>query len=466
MGTRKVASKKNKNSDSVFVREVPKSVAAEASMVGSMLIDPQCIDKVAQVVRPEELLYLGNREIFEAIVFLRNSDVGLNLDAILLRNELQKRGVLEKIGGVEYLKKVLDSICSSANVLYYAGVVHEKYLYRELISRSNDIIDEAYNQDDEPDILIDKAERLFFALANDARKDKSSHISEYTAEVIKTIHSGDYMKVTGIPTGFYELDEITCGFHNGDIIIIAARPSMGKTTLALNMIRNMAIEHEKRVCLFTMEMSNQQIAERLLIAVSGIDGHRLRKGILSEKEISKLENSNQTFIDSYVYVDDTCSLDPLDFSSRCRRMKSEFGIEIIFLDYLQLMGIHHGRHENRQQEITFISRTIKSIARELDLPVVVLSQLNRLSESRTGHRPRMSDLRESGSIEQDADVVILLHREDYYHLDEHEYIETNNTDLIIEKQRCGPTGLVSIFFRKDVARFDNIAKSYGGDDVF
>jgi len=264
--------------------------------------------------------------------------------------------------------------------------------------------------------------------------------------------------VTGLPTGYYELDDLTCGLQRGEMIIIAGRPSMGKTALALNIAEHIGVVEKIPLAIFSLEMGRQQLAERFLCSYSGVDSQLVRKGMLSTEHYQKLVEACGIVSEAPIYIDDTSALTPLELRAKARRLKSMYNIEAIVVDYLQLMGLGMGKIESRQQEITAISRYLKSLARELNVPVVVLSQLNRASEGREGHRPRMSDLRESGSIEQDADVVMLLHREDYYHHGEPDYQVDNTAEVIIAKQRNGPTGDVKLTFREKCTRFENLAQ--------
>ncbi|MBC8481223.1 MAG: replicative DNA helicase, partial [Planctomycetes bacterium] len=342
---------------------------------------------------------------------------------------------------------------------YYSRIVKEKYVLRELIVASTEILNMGYDVSGGLEDALDKAEQKIFALTNRHSSGQISSIKDLVNEAYAIIEKRDGSLVTGLSTGYRDLDSITCGLHAGEMIIVAGRPSMGKTSFALNIAENVALKDKKPVAIFSLEMSKHQLAERLLCSHSRIDSQRVRRGLLDEEHYQQLIESCSVLSEAPIYIDDTAGLTPLGLRAKARRLKSRYDIEAVFVDYLQLMDIGSGRSESRQQEITAISRYLKAMARELDVPVIVLSQLNREAESREGHRPRMSDIRESGSIEQDADVIMLLHREDYYHKNEEDYILDHKADVIIAKQRNGPTGMVEFMFNENLTRFENIASN-------
>jgi len=436
-------------------RSMPESLAAEAAVLGSMIIDPQCISQVVELLKTEAFYRIEHQILFDAIVVLYEKNKGEGLDAVLLRDELEKRKQLAEIGGVEYLAKIIDSVPSSANVMYYAEVVKDKLLLRQVIAAASEILGDAYNQNGEIDQILDEAERKIFAVTNEKISGLASPLKDLVTRAYELIERREGKHVTGLPTGYFELDELTCGLQNGEMIIIAGRPSMGKTSLALNIAEHLGVVEKIPVAIFSMEMSSQQLAERFLCSKSGVESQLVRKGMLTTEHYQKLVEACGFFSETPIYIDDTSLLTPLAFRSKARRLKSRYDIRCIMIDYLQLMSSGARWTESRQQEITEISRYLKALARELNVPVVVLSQLNRAPESREDHRPRMSDLRESGSIEQDADVVILLHREDCYHKGEEGYQGDNSAEVIIAKQRNGPTGSVKLIFRENVTRFEN-----------
>jgi len=447
------------NGGGLVGRNMPESLAAEAAVLGSMIIDPECIGEVVEFLEMSAFYRVEHQMIFDSLVSLYEKSRGGVIDGVLLRDELEKRKWLEEVGGVEYLTKLAESVPSSANVMYYAGIVKDKMLLRELIAATSEILDEAYDQAGETKEKLDEAERKIFAVTDKNITGNAEAIKDLVARSYELIEKRDGSHVTGIATGYYELDELTCGLQNGEMIIVAGRPSMGKTSLALNMAEYIGLVEKMPVAVFSLEMGRQQLAERFLCSVGEVDSQKVRRGLLGEEHYSRLVEACGLLSEAPIYVDDTSTLTPLELRAKSRRLKSLYGIRCVIVDYLQLMHLGSGRVESRQQEITTISRYLKALARELSVPVVVLSQLNRSPEGREGHKPRMSDLRESGSIEQDADVVMLLHREDYYHRGDKEYEPDNTADIIIAKQRNGPTGNVGLVFREKFTRFENAAQT-------
>ncbi|KPK45202.1 MAG: replicative DNA helicase [Phycisphaerae bacterium SG8_4] len=439
----------------VPARTMPESLAAEAAVLGSMLIEPECIGDVVELLERDAFYRMEHRHIFDALISLYEKNKGVGIDAVLLRDELARLSRLEDAGGVEYIARILDSVPSAANVVYDAGVVRDKMLLRELISTAGAILDKAYDQTGEPGEVLDDAEAKMFAVTDRHVTGNSSALKDLVVRSFELIEGRQGTHVTGLSTGFYELDDMTCGLQKGEMIIVAGRPSMGKTSLALNIAEHLGLLDKNPLAIFSLEMGRQQLAERFLCSISGIDSQKVRRGLLSDEHYKKLADACAELSEAQIFIDDASTLTPLELRARARRLKSKHNIQCIVVDYLQLMHLGSGRAESRQQEITTISRYLKSLARELDLPVMVLSQLNRSPEGREGHRPRMSDLRESGSIEQDADVIMLLHREDYYHRGEDGYEPNNTAELIIAKQRNGPTGTVKLTFMDKTTRFEN-----------
>ena len=435
-------------------RMMPQSLAAEAAVLGSMIIDPECIGRVVEQVKAEAFYRIEHQYIFNALIGLYEKNKGEGIDGVLVRDELEKRKHLEAIGGVEYLAKIMNSVPSSANVVYYAGIMKDKLLLRQLISAAAEILDDAYSEAGEPSEKLDEAERRIFAVTDKKITGAAVALKDLVTHAYELIEKRKGSHVTGLATGYIQLDGWTCGLQNGEMIIIAGRPSMGKTSLALNIAEHIGLVEGVGVAVFSLEMGRQQLAERFLCTMSEIDSQKVRKGLLGEEDYSKLVNACGQLSDVPIYIDDTSTMTPLELRAKARRLKSQYDIQCIFVDYLQLMSSGRWRVESRQQEITQISRYIKALARELNIPIVVMSQLNRAPEGREGHRPRMSDLRESGSIEQDADVVMLLHREDYYRRGEENYTPTSKAELIIAKQRNGPTGNVELIFREKITRFE------------
>ena len=453
-------------------RSMPESLAAEAGVLGSMIIDPQCISQVVEQLKSEAFYRIEHQMIFDALIALfeknplqtaEGTDTGHASDAVLLRDELEKRKHLEAVGGVEYLTKIMESVPSSANVMYYAGIVKDKQLLREMISAASEILDDAYNELGEPNEKLDEAERKIFAVTDKKITGAAVSIKDLVTQAFELIENRKGRLVTGLATGYTGLDDLTCGLQKGEMIIIAGRPSMGKTALALNIAEHIGITEKMPVVIFSLEMGKQQLAHRFLCSMSRIDAQKVRSGFFDTEHLEQLRETCGLLYETPIYIDDTSTLTPLAIRAKARRLKSQHDIQCIIIDYMQLMHVGTGRIESRQQEISTISRYLKALARELNIPVVVLSQLNRSPEGRESHRPRMSDLRESGSIEQDADVVMLLHREDYYKkLDDKDYIPDHTAELIIAKQRNGPTGTVKLRFFDNFMRFE--PASYAEED--
>jgi replicative DNA helicase len=440
------------------LRSMPQSLAAEAAVLGSMIVDPRCIGDVIELLDRNCFYHTEHQVIFDAIIALFEKNRGEGIDGFLVRDELQRRDHMASIGGWEYLQKVIETVPSSANVVYYAEIVREKMILRETISAATDILNLAYDETGDAGDKLDEAERRIFAVADRRITSSAVGLKDLVTRAYEIIEKREGTHVTGLPTGYYELDDLTCGLQNGEMIIIAGRPSMGKTSFALNIAEHVGIIEKVPLAVFSLEMGRQQLAERFLCSYSGVDSQLVRKGMLSTEHYQKLVEACGTISEAPVFIDDTSALTPLELRAKTRRLKAAHDIRCVIVDYLQLMGLGMGKIESRQQEISTISRYLKSLARELNVPVVVLSQLNRSPEGREGHRPRMSDLRESGSIEQDADVVMLLHREDYYHRGEPDYQADNTAEVIIAKQRNGPTDVVKLAFREKCTRFENLAQ--------
>ncbi|MDH7598155.1 MAG: replicative DNA helicase [Sedimentisphaerales bacterium] len=440
-----------------LTKSMPESVAAEAAVLGSMLIDPACIGQVIEVLNRDCFYRPEHQIIFDALVDLYQRHKAEAIDGVLLRDELERRGQMEAVGGVEYLAKVVDSVPSSANVMYYAGIVHDKALLRELIAVSAQTMQQAYEQSSDVAEILDLATQRLFAVSEKKVSSTAASLKDLVTAVYELIEKREGTHVTGLPTGFHQLDDMTCGLQPGEMVVIAGRPSMGKTALALNIAEHLGVVEKRPIAIFSLEMSKQVLAERFLCSVSGVDGQLVRKGILSTEHYRRLVEACGVLAEAPIFIDDASSLTPLELRAKARRLRNLYGIQCVMVDYLQLMHLGQPNVESRQQEISTISRYLKGLARELNIPVVVLSQLNRAPEGREGHRPRMSDLRESGSIEQDADLIILLHREDYYRKGEPDYEQTNTAELIIAKQRNGPTGTVKLIFREQCTRFENLA---------
>ena len=436
----------------------PFNIEAEISVLGSMLLDNEAINLVTEILRTDNFYKTSHQYIFDTIVNLYNKNNAVDL--VILKDELKKQSLLEKVGGAEYLMELEESVPLASNVEYYAKIVREKTIKRDLITATAKIQQEAYNDSLESDELLDVAEKEIFDITQ--RKFSSPTIKLFnilhdTFDHISNLHDREG-RLTGISTGYYDLNDITSGLQKSELIVIAARPSMGKSSLVLNIAEHAGTKEKKPTLIFSMEMSAQQVAQNMLCSTAKIDAHLLRTGKLDDNQFSNLSLAMGDLSESEIFIDDTPGLGLLELRAKARRLKLQHNIQMIIVDYLQLMEAR--KAENRQQEISSISRGLKALARELEVPVIAVSQLNRSVETREGHTPRMSDLRESGSIEQDADVIILLHREDYYDPTK----RPGEVDLNIAKQRNGPTGRVKLTFRREILRFENYQHNTSSDE--
>ncbi len=442
-----------------FERVPPQSIEAEACVLGAMILDATCIDIVVQALRPEHFYRPVHQYIFETLIDMRRD--AKPIDLVVVRDELNRRGQLELVGGVEYLVAMVEGVPNAANVEYYAKIVRDKALLRDLIVTGTEITREAYETHDEAMEVVQQAERKIFEIASDQIGDQAVSIKGLLQQTFEMLQDQDGQLITGISSGFHSLDELTSGFQPSEMIVLAARPSMGKTSCLLNVAEHMAVVDKVPVALFSLEMSKEQIAQRLLASHSRFDLRQMRRGMISAEDWTKLQLAAGDLEQAPMYIDDSPTLNMLQLGAKARRLKAAFDIKVIFIDYLQLIS-YSGRADSRQQQITEISQGLKALARDLRVPVITAAQLNRGPADRETHRPRMSDLRESGSIEQDADVVMLLHCEDYYHQGEINYTPTGITELIVAKQRNGPTGIVRLTFLKNCTRFESAApESFG-----
>jgi replicative DNA helicase len=447
----------------LFDKLPPHAIEAECALLGSMILDWHVIGEVVQIIQGADDFYKpAHAKIYAVLVDLY--DRHQPVDMVHLNQRLVDLGELEQAGGLDYLIQLVESVPSAIAAAHYARIVHEKAVLRRLIDASGKILYNAYHSSDPVTELLSAAEQEIFRLAEFGEKSDTAHLKELLQELYARLEAHDGRPITGLETGFFELDEITNGLQKGEMIVIAARPSMGKTALALNMAENIAITRKQPAVVFSLEMSKQQLAQRLLCSRSGVDLHRLRRNMLTTDEFARLASTVGELSDAPFFIDDTPGLNLLQMRAKARRLASRHDIAAVFVDYLQLMSA--GGAESRQQEVSMLSRGIKAMARELDVPVVCLSQLNRAPELREGHRPRMSDLRESGSIEQDSDVVMMLHREEYFH-NEPEWKNENPdsvgvAEVIITKQRNGPTGTVKLTFDAPTTRFKNHSPQRSG----
>ncbi|HEX8521612.1 MAG TPA: replicative DNA helicase [Tepidisphaeraceae bacterium] len=435
---------------SQFDRLPPHSIEAEMCLLAAMMLDKDMIGEVVQIVERDAFFQADHQIIFD--ILLKLYEQNRPIDAVLVREELLKRQLLEEVGGVQYLAAILNSVPSAAHGKHYAGIVREKFLLRQLIAASDDILRSAYSPHEQADLVLDKAEKKIFEIAQRKISGAMTPMEDVLHEVFEMIENRGQR---GLETGFFELDDMMNGLQSGEMVIIAARPSMGKTAFAMNVIEHVAADSMMPCAVFSLEMSKQQLAQRMLCSRGQIDAHKLRKGMLQSHEYAHLANVVGELAKAPIWVDDSPGLTPLELRAKARRLKLQHDVKCIMIDYMQLMD--NPGPDSRQQQISEISRGIKAVARELSIPVLALSQLNRASEGRDGHRPRMSDLRESGSIEQDADVIMLLHREDYYRMSEPDFQPDNIAEVIIAKQRNGPTGTVKLTFLNKATRFENLA---------
>jgi len=451
---------------SLAQRVPPQSLEAEMCVLGSMVLDKDGIGEIIPILRAEYFYRQDHRLIFEALICLYENNKPI--DSVILLEELQRRGQLDQIGGVEYLSVLFDSVPSAANMMYYAQIVRDKGLLRNLISATGEISNRAYESHGDVGEVLEEAEQKIFEVTQQKITGQAVKIKEILSQVYTSLQQRSGQHITGLATGYHDLNDITSGLQPGELIIIAARPSMGKTALGLNIAEYVGADNKKPVVVFSLEMSLQQLTERMLSGRSHIDSQKLRQGMLRDEDYKTLAEVAEELAQAPIFVDDTPSLTPLELRAKARRLKLQHDIQLVVVDYLQLM--HVPNVDSRVQEVGLISRHLKALARELKVPVIAMSQLNRSPEGREGHRPRMSDLRESGNIEQDADVVILLHRESYYkHAVKEDFdkqatdfsgaAEDNTAELIIAKQRNGPTGEVKLTWIPKWTRFENLSEA-------
>jgi replicative DNA helicase len=433
----------------------PHNSEAEQTVLGAALIDHVAVEKTVDLLSNDDFYFEANREIFDSIKQVHSQNIPV--DALTVSEELKKRGKIEYVGGFEYLARLTENIITSKNVEAYCNIIKEKSTLRKLISASSEIIEKGYKESDDVQKIIELAESRIFAISQNRGVNSFSQIKDVLMSVFNQLEERAMNKgsLTGITTGYDDLDRMTSGLQRSDLILLAARPSMGKTALALNIAMN-AVKSGASVALFSLEMSKEQYIQRIISMESMVESTKLRSGNLDDEDWSRLISVMSTISNYNVFIDDTASVSLFEVMSKCRRLKIEQGLDMVIVDYLQLMTDGGRSGDNRQQEISNISRGLKAMARELDCPVVALSQLSRAPELRNDHRPIMSDLRESGAIEQDADVVMMLYRDEYYLKEESE--KKGITDVIITKQRNGPVGTVELAWIAQYTKFGNIQK--------
>lgn len=434
----------------------PQSIEAEMSILGGVLLENDAINRVLDILLPEDFYRESHRKIMRAMIELNEHREPCDL--ITLTTTLKKRGELEEVGGGAYLATLVDYVPTAANIAYYSRIVKEKAIARNLINAATEIVTDGYDEQADIEELLDKAQKTIFDLSENKIKTPYHQLNAILKDSIKYIEELFEKKdhVTGVPTGFLDLDQKTAGFQRGDLIIIAGRPSMGKTAFALNIAQYASVHAEPRhpVAVFSLEMGKEQLVTRLLCSEARVDAGRLRTGHLIDGEWEKIMKGAERLYDAKIFIDDTPAISVLEMRAKARRLKAEHGIGMIVVDYLQLMR-GSGAPESRQQEISEISRSLKALAKELSVPVVALSQLNRGLESRTDKRPMMSDLRESGAIEQDADVIMFVYRDEVYNKENPDV--KGKAEIIIGKQRNGPIGTVELTFLGEYTRFENHA---------
>ncbi len=423
----------------------PQNEDAEQSVLGSMLLDRDAIALAAETLRPEDFYRGAHSKVFAAMLKLYDRNEAVDL--VTITEQMSSTGELEAVGGASYLSSLANAVPTSANIEYYARIVEQKSLLRQLIRACADITRLAYSAGDSSTDVVDRAEQLIFEIAQSRMTRAYAPLYDVLKDAFEEIESLYHNKgsLVGVPTGFKQLDEMTSGLHPSELVIVAARPSVGKTTLALNMAANAALKHDVPVAIFSLEMAREQLALRLLSCEAGIDGHRLRTGYLRDDDWPKLSRALGRLGDVGIYVDDSPSLSAMELRGRARRLKAERDVGLVIIDYMQLMHAAGGA-ENRQQEMSNISRALKGLAREMKCPVLALSQLSRAVEQRSDRRPQLSDLRESGAIEQDADLVAFIWNNP-------ERDNDNIMDIIVAKQRNGPTGTVPLIFLRQYSRF-------------
>ena len=436
-------------------RSLPHNLEAERSVLGAILIHNDAFNVAAQLVDSKDFFRVAHQRVFDKMVSL--NERGQAIDLVTLKDELGRCGNLDEVGGAAYIAGLADGVPRSTNVEHYSRIVKEKATLRNLIYSANKIVSTAYEAEQDADTVLDQAEQEIFAIAEDRIHTGFVPLSELVQGSFSAIEQLQEHKglVTGVPSGFVDLDNLTSGFQPSDLIIVAGRPSMGKTSFVLNVAQHVGTKTDRTVGFFSLEMSKEQLFMRMLTSDAEVDSHRFRGGFLSERDYGQLSAALGRLAEARVFIDDTASLGVLEMRAKARRLKAEHGLDLLIVDYIQLMQ-GRGRFENRTQELGSISRSLKGLAKELSVPVVVLSQLSRAPESRSDRRPQLADLRESGALEQDADVVMFIFREEQY---EPTPENENLAELILGKQRNGPTGSIKLAFLKQYTRFANLSSA-------
>lgn len=440
---------------------LPYNEELERAVLGSILVYPDQSDFIFSNLKSEDF-FIERNKIFYNTLFSIYTD-GVSIDTSVVKVYLEKSGNYEKIGGPDFIYQIIDEAAAPAVLQHVVNVLKEKKILRSLIQASQTIIHKAKSRPKDIDILLEEAENLVFNITENKETTAYHHLSDVLKETLVIINelAKKETVITGVATGFYDIDRLTTGFHPGDLVIVAARPGMGKTSFALSILHHLSIENHIPTAFFSLEMSKEQIAMRLIGEETRISLKKIRSGFLSGNELSRITDAALKMMKSPLYIDDTASISILDLKSKARRLKKEVDIKLVVIDYLQLLSSGR-RSENRQQEVAEISRSLKALAKELGIPVLALAQLSRQAEMRTDKRPQLADLRESGAIEQDADLVMFIHRPEYYKKNPSPQ-EEGVAEIIIAKQRNGPTGLVNLVFIKEITKFENLASKT--DDI-
>ncbi|MCJ7547168.1 MAG: replicative DNA helicase [Deltaproteobacteria bacterium] len=436
----------------------PQNIEAEQSILGGVLIENDALNTVVEFLEDGDFYREAHQKIFKSMIAL--SEKNEPLDLITLTNELKKKKELEAIGGASYLAGLVESVPTAANIAYYAKIVKEKSILRKLISAATEIVTKSYQESKDLEAFLDEAEQAIFRISENQVRPAFYPIKEIVKESFKVIERLYEKKelITGVPSGFKDLDRKTAGFQNAELIIVAGRPSMGKTALCLNIAQHAAINSKIPTAIFSLEMSKEQLAIRMLCSEARVDSARLRSGFLSESDWPKLTMAAGALSDAPIFIDDSAAISVLELRAKARRLKADRGLGLVIVDYLQLMRGRSGA-ERREQEISEISRSLKALAKELNIPVIAISQLSRKAEDRPGRRPQLSDLRESGAIEQDADVIIFIYRDEVYNPDSD---QRGKAEVIIGKQRNGPTGKADLSFISEFTTFKDLFR--GAED--
>jgi len=434
----------------------PQNIEAETAVLGSMLIDEEAIPRGIEKLRPESFYHPPHRKIFQTIISLFEDNRAVDL--VTLTERLTLDQALETVGGASYLTELTGAMPTSANIDHYIQIVHEKFILRSLIHAATKIASGGYEASQDPDSLLDSAEKMIFEIAGRRFHTEMSALKDIVSHCIETIDRLYQRKenITGVPTGFHEFDIQTAGLQRSDLVIVAARPSMGKSAFVTNIAEHVGVTEKIPTAIFSLEMSKEQLTQRMLCSQARVDAHKVRTGFLAQSDWPKLTAAASKLSKAPIFIDDTPAISMLELRAKARRLKAQHDIQLLIVDYLQLMR-SDSRLENRQQEISTISRSLKALAREINVPVIAVSQLSRAVESRTDHRPQLSDLRESGAIEQDSDMVILLMREEYYKPTEE---NRGLADINIAKQRNGPVGSFKLTFIKEYTRFANMEAAH------